>query len=41
MDRDAAELETRLAAFRAALAVVKAKGGQKLGLSVVGQGGGA
>ncbi|HZG29928.1 MAG TPA: hypothetical protein VE079_15850 [Ensifer sp.] len=41
MDRDAAELEARLAAFRAALAVVKAKGGQKIGLSVVGQGGGA
>ncbi len=36
MDRDAAELEARLAAFRASLASVKAMGGQKAGLSVVG-----
>ncbi|MNL78122.1 hypothetical protein D3C87_2044420 [compost metagenome] len=36
MDRDAAELEAGLAALRKALANVKAKGGHKVGLSVVG-----
>lgn len=36
MDRDAAELEVGIAAFRKALAEVKARGGQKVGLSIVG-----
>lgn len=36
MDRDAAELEAGLAALRKALAGVKANGGHKVGLSVVG-----
>jgi len=38
MDRDAAELEAGLGELRRALAGVKARGGQKLGLSVVGAG---
>jgi hypothetical protein len=36
MDRDAAELEVGIAALRKALATVKANGGEKLGLHVVG-----
>ncbi|MCF1449731.1 hypothetical protein FS815_23360 [Agrobacterium vitis] len=36
MDRDAAELEVGLAALRKALAGVKARGGDKLGLRIVG-----
>jgi len=36
MDRDAAELEREIAAFRQSLAVVKARGGEKTGLRIVG-----
>ena len=38
MDRDAAELEQGLAVLRQALAAIKARGGQKVGLQVVGGG---